>query len=178
MIFKEHFSETVTVVLAIAMGLMMAVACILVDHLPINFSNIFSIWSMITMVILLVSIAIPYKAWSARFTELFPVSKGSLPYKLIDNFLPSLILNTCNTVIVSAANIFYNPAIPAELQMTDWLQGIVRDWPIMFVVSYFCAFAAEAMGVWVAKRNTVYDIEDRKSMENQRSHSENLKATK
>ena len=150
--FKEHFSETVTFVLAISMGFMMAVACIIIDHLPLHFSNVFSIWSMITMVILLVSIAIPYKAWSARFTGLFPLLKGSLPYKLIDNILPSLILNTCNTVIVSAANIFYNPEIPAELQMTDWLHGIARDWPIMFVVSYFCAFVAEALGVWVAQK--------------------------
>ena len=153
MMFKEHFSETVTVVLAIVMGFMMSVACIIVDHLPFHFSNVFSIWSMITMVILLVSITVPYKAWSARVTGLFPVSKGSLPYKLIDNILPSLILNTCNTVIVSAANIFYNPLIPAELQMTDWLQGIARDWPIMFIVSYFCAFVAETLGVWVAKKN-------------------------
>ena len=155
--FKKHFSETVIVVLAITMGLMMALACIAVDHLPFHFSNVFSIWSMITMVILLVSIAIPYKSWSAWFTGLFPVSKGSLPYKLIDNILPSLILNTCNTVIVSAANIFYNPAIPAELQMTEWLQGIIHDWPIMFVVSYFCAFFAEALGVWVAKKNMSQD---------------------
>ena len=155
--FKEHFSETVTVVLAITMGLLMALTCIAVDHLPFHFSNVFSIWSMITMVILLVIIAIPNKAWSARFTGLFPVAKGSLPYKLIDNILPSLILNTCNTVVVSAANIFYNPAIPTELQMTEWLQGIVRDWPIMFVASYLFAFLAEAFGVWVAKRNTERD---------------------
>ena len=144
-------------VLAIAMGLMMSLACIAVDHLPFHFSNVFSIWSMITMVILLVSIVIPYKNWSARFAGLFPVSKGSLPYKLIDNILPSLILNTCNTVIVSAANIFYNPVIPMELQMTEWLHGIIRDWPIMFVVSYFCAFLAETLGVWVAEQHIDQD---------------------
>ena len=157
MMFKTHFSETVTVVLAIVMGLMMALACIIIDHLPLHFSNVFSIWSMITMVILLVSIVMPYKDWSRKFAGLFPFSKGSLLYKLIDNILPSLILNTCNTVIVSAANIFNNPAIPAELQMTDWLQGLVRDWPIMFVVSYVCAFFAEALGVWVAKQNVGQD---------------------
>lgn len=56
--FKSHFGETVTVVLAIV------------------------------MVIIFVSVIIPYKDWSVKFTALFH----------------ALILNTCNTVIVSAAN--------------------------------------------------------------------------
>ena len=151
--FKNHFSETVVVILSIAMGFMMSLACIVVDRLPFHFPNVFKLWAMITLVILLVSIVVPYKDWSARFTALFPVEKGGIPYKMIDNILPSLILNTCNTVIVSAANVFYNEAIPAEMQMGHWIQGIIHDWPIMFVVSYCAAFLAEALGVWVAKRN-------------------------
>lgn len=152
MMFKSHFGETVTVVLAIVMGLIMALASVIVNDRGFNFSNIFKIWSMITMVIILVSVIIPYKEWSRRITALFHVREESISYKLIDNIFPSLLLNTCNTVIVSAANIFYNEAIPAEIWTEEWLQGILHDWPIMFVVSYFAAFAAESAGKWVAQK--------------------------
>lgn len=150
--FKSHYGETVTVILAIVIGLLMSLASMVVDHLPFNYSNVFKIWAMITLVVLIASIFIPYKAWSARFTGLFPVEQGSIGHKLIDNILPSLILNTCNTLAVSAANILYNEAIPAELQLAEWGQSIIHDWPIMFIVSYIGAFIAEAVGVYVANR--------------------------
>lgn len=150
--FKSHFGETVTVVLAIVMGFIMALASILANQRALNISSVFQIWSMITLVIILVSIIFPYKDWSEKFTSLFHVGEKSLSYKLIDNILPSLLLNTCNTLIVSAANIFYNEAIPAGAWMEEWMKGIIHDWPIMFVVSYLAAFAAEAAGKWVAQK--------------------------
>lgn len=150
--FKSHFGETVIVVLSLVMGFIMSLAVVFVDHLALNFSNVFKIWAMVTLVILLVSILIPYKEWSGKLTGMFIREKGSIAYKLVDNILPSLILNTCNTAIVSAANIFYNEAIPAGLQMEEWVQGFIHDWPITFVISYLAAFAAEAAGKWVAKK--------------------------
>lgn len=150
MMFKSYFGETVTVVLAIVMGLIMSLASIVVDHLEFHFPNIFKIWAMITLVILLASIIIPYKDWSEKFVTLLRLKEGSISYKLADNLLPSLILNTCNTLIVSAANIFCNEAIETEIQMERWLQGVIHDWPIMFVISYFAAFIAEAAGKYAA----------------------------
>lgn len=151
--FKNHFGETVIIVLAIVMGLIMSVTSAVVNHLALNFSNVFKLWAMITLVILLASILIPYKEWSAKITGVIIHNKKSFLYKLADNILPSLILNTCNTVIVSGANILYNEAIPADVQLEKWIEGIIHDWPIMFIVSYFAAFIAEAVGIWVAKRN-------------------------
>ena len=104
--FKNHFGETVIVVLAILMGLIMSIASIMVNRMAFNFSNVFKIWAMITLVILLASIFIPYKEWSSKITRAIVHSQRGALYQLIDNILPSLILNTCNTVIVSAANIF------------------------------------------------------------------------
>lgn len=150
--FKNHFGETVIIVLAIVMGFIMSLAVIFIDHVSFNGANIFKIWSMITMVILLVSIFVPYKKWSGKLTGLICTDQASIAYKLIDNILPSLILNTCNTLIVSAANIFYNESIPTELWISDWLHGIMRDWPITFIISYFVAFIAEAIGKWVAEK--------------------------
>lgn len=150
--FKSHFGETVTVVLAIVMGFIMALASIIANQRALNISSVFQVWSMITFVIILASIIFPYKDWSEKFTSLFHVGEKSLSYKLIDNILPSLLLNTCNTLIVSTANIFYNETIPAEVWMEEWMKGIIHDWPIMFVVSYLAAFAAEAAGKWVAQK--------------------------
>lgn len=150
--FKSHFGETVLIVLSLVMGIIMSVAVILIDGLAFNFSNAFKIWAMITLVILLVSIVVPYKEWSGKLTGMVCKNEGSVAWKLIDNILPSLILNTCNTVIVSAANILYNEAIPAEAQIAEWTQGIIHDWPITFVVSYLAAFVAEAAGIWVARK--------------------------
>lgn len=150
--FKNHFGETVTVVLAIMMGLIMAFAIIIIDHLAINFSTVFQIWSMITLVILLVSAVVPYKDWSTQFTALFHLQEGSIAYRIVDNILPSLILNTFNTVIVSATSVFFNEAIPASEQVGVWLHGIIHDWPITFVISYLAAFVAEAAGKLVAER--------------------------
>lgn len=152
MMFKSHYGETVTVVLSLVMGLIMAVAAIFVDHLPFHFGNLFSIWGMIVLVILIVSIIIPYKAWSEKLTGLVCTKRDGIAWKLVENILPSLILNTCNTVIVSAANILFNEAIPAQLRMGEWTQGIIHDWPITFVISYLAAFVAEAAGKWVADR--------------------------
>lgn len=134
------------------MGFIMAFAVITVDHLKLNFSTVFHIWSMITLVILLVSAVIPYKEWSAQFTTLLHLSEGSIAYRMVDNILPSLILNTFNTVIISAASVFFNDTIPASEQVEMWFNGIRHDWPITFVISYFVAFAAEAVGNYVATR--------------------------
>lgn len=150
MMFRSHHGETVTVVLAIVMGFVMAFAVIVADHLKLNFSTVFQVWSMVTLVILLVSAVIPYKEWSAQFTALFHLPEGSIAYRIVDNILPSLILNTFNTVIVSAASVFYNGTIPASEQVGVWLRGIAHDWPITFVVSYLAAFVAEAIGKQVA----------------------------
>lgn len=155
MMFKSHFGETVTVVLAITMGFLMSLAAIFVDHLDFNFSNIFSIWAMITLVILLVSILIPYKEWSEKLTGIVCKDKDSVTYKLVENILPSLLLNTFNTVIVSAANILCNEAIPVQLRMTEWVQGMIHDWPITFVISYFVAFIAAAVGKKVAEQSVL-----------------------
>lgn len=151
MMFRNHYGETVTVVLAMMMGLFMSLASIFVDGLALNFSTVFSNCGMITLNILIWSILLPYNDWSAAITRRF-CKEGTLTYKLVANILPSIILNTVNTFIVSAANIFFNAAIPAEEQFSHWFSGALHDWPIMFVISYFAAFAAEAVGKSFANR--------------------------
>ena len=59
---KTHYGETLLLILALVMGFIMAVAVILLDGIALNISNIFKIWAMISLVIILVSIFIPYKS--------------------------------------------------------------------------------------------------------------------
>ena len=152
MMFKTHFGETVVVVLSIVMGFIMAVSSLIVEGHAINPSSVFRVWSMITMVILLISIFIPFKDWSDKFMITLGIKENTLIHKLAGNILPTLILNTMITLVVSAGNIFYNSSIPETEQFTVWINNVIHDWPITLVVSYFAAFVAEWCGVKVAER--------------------------
>ncbi|MBP3804413.1 MAG: hypothetical protein J6I76_11055 [Oribacterium sp.] len=150
--FKDHHTETVVVVLSVVMGLLMAVAAIIIDGLDMNYGNIFKLWGMITLVILMVSIFIPYKRWSSIVLEKTGIKEGTIIYKAADGIIPTLVLNTIITVLVSAANILYNENIPYDLRMNHWISGMIHDWPLTFVVSYFVSYIAAYIGEIVAVR--------------------------
>ncbi len=151
--FKEHFSQTVVTILALVIGFIMAVCACFVDHIPLNFGNVYKLWGMISLTVLLVSIFLPYKAWSEKVLSILPVQRETFLFKLLDNIIPTLVLNTCITILVSGANILFNEAIPEAERVSEWVSTMLHDWPITFVISYFAAFFAEACGVWVARRN-------------------------
>lgn len=153
MFFKDHFGMVVGTIIALVMGLIMSIASLIVDSLPMNFSMFFKNWGSITLVVLLVSIVIPCSVLGEKFAAALKCKPGSIAGILIANIIPSLIINTFNTLIVSAVNIFYNNAIPAELQFSAWMAAVVHDWPIMFVVSYIAALIAQKIGVAVAIKN-------------------------
>ena len=87
MMFRDHYGETVNVVLAMMMGLFMSLASIFVDGLALNFSTVFSNCGMITLNILIWSILLPYNDWSAAITRRF-CKEGTLAYKLVANIHP------------------------------------------------------------------------------------------
>ena len=81
--FKSHYGMIVTVVLSIMMGIIMALVAVMVDGLAFNFSNVFKIWAMITLVILLVSIFIPYKKWGEKSAAGLRLKEGTLAFKYV-----------------------------------------------------------------------------------------------
>lgn len=153
--FKDHFGTVLTNVLAIVMGIVMAVAVIIIDHQAFNISNVFKIWAMVTFVVLTVSIFVPYVKWGNASAAALHLKEGTIGFKLVAGIIPSLILNTFNTVIVSDASIMYSETIPAAAQTGIWIEAIIHDWPICLVVSYIAAFAAEAIGKKVAEKNVL-----------------------
>lgn len=152
MFLRNHRGTVIILIIALVLGLIMTFAALIVDKLAFNYSNIFKIWAMIALSIILVSLFVPYKAWGERLAKLCGCREGTAPFKLISGIVPSLVLNTFITVLVSAANILYNPAIPAEHQMGEWISGMLHDWPITLVISYLASFIAEFAGVKVAER--------------------------
>lgn len=152
MYLKNHTGLVVMLVIAWVMGLIMTFAALVIDKLPWNYSNLFKIWAMIAHAILLVSLFVPYKTWGDSLAKLCGCKAETVPYKLVSGIVPSLVLNTFITVLVSAANILYNPMIPADVQFQSWISGMLHDWPITLVVSYLASFIAEFVGVKVAER--------------------------
>ena len=149
---KSHFAMIVTVVLALVMGILMGIAVILVDHIPFNFMNLYKIWAMTVLNVLVVSLIVPYKKWSAALTGKLGLKEGTLPCILVSGIIPSLIFNTINTLLISGAFIFHSESIPAEAQAGIWMSGALHDWPIMLVISFIAALIAEKCGVTVAER--------------------------
>lgn len=152
MFLKNHFGAIVTVILSIIMGAAMSLAAVVWDHMAFNFSNVYKVWSMITLTVLMASLVFPYKMWGDRFGRLLSLKEGTVIYKAVTALVPTLILNTCNTLLVVGANVFYNPEIPSELQRHAYAAGVLHDWPFMLVVSYFISFLAEAAGTAYAKK--------------------------
>ena len=110
---------------------------------------------MVTFVVLTVSIFVPYVKWGYASAAALHLKEGTIGFKLVAGIIPSLILNTFNTVIVSGASIMYSETIPAAAQTGIWIEAIIHDWPICLVVSYIAAFAAEAIGKKVAEKNVL-----------------------
>jgi hypothetical protein len=65
-----HFGCVLTTVLSIVMGFIMAIAVVIVDSLEFNFSIVFKITAMITFVVLVTSIFVPYVKWGNKSAEL------------------------------------------------------------------------------------------------------------
>ena len=63
MFFKEHFGTVLTSVLAIVMGLVMAITVILINHMPFTWIQLFELWAEIFMIVFVVSLFIPYNDW-------------------------------------------------------------------------------------------------------------------
>lgn len=104
------------------------------------------------MIVFVFSLFIPYNAWGDWFAGLFHLKEGSLAFKLVQGIIPSVVLNSSNTFICTAASIFYNEAIPKAARMSAYLDGCKKAWLPCFVVSYIASFAAVWLGSKVVEK--------------------------
>lgn len=150
--FKSHFGTILTSVLALFMGLVMALTVILINGLPMNWPTIFELWGEIFFIVFVCSLFIPYNAWGDWLAGLFHLQEGTLGFKLVQGIIPSVVLNTANTLICTGASIFYNPAIPQAARMSAFVAGCEKAWLPCFIVSYIASYVAVWLGETVAKR--------------------------
>lgn len=152
MFYKSHFGTILTTVLSMFMGVVMACFIIFLNHLPFNWVNLFELTAEISLTVFVFSLFIPYNAWGDWFAGLFHLKEGSLAFKLVQGIIPSVVLNSANTFICTAASIFYNEAIPKAARMSAYLDGCKKAWLPCFVVSYIASFAAVWLGSKVAEK--------------------------
>ncbi|MGM9911607.1 MAG: ATPase [Lacticaseibacillus absianus] len=122
------------------------------NHLPFNWVNLFELTAEISLIVFVFSLFIPYNAWGDWFAGLFHLKEGSLAFKLVQGIIPSVVLNSANTFICTAASIFYNEAIPKAARVSAYLDGCKKAWLPCFVVSYIASFAAVWLGSKVAEK--------------------------
>ncbi|MFK3587099.1 hypothetical protein OCH80_01610 [Lactobacillus sp. 23-2] len=152
MFYKSHFGTILTTVLSMFMGVVMACFIIFLNHLPFNWVNLFELTAEISLIVFVCSLFIPYNAWGDWFAGLFHLKEGSLAFKLVQGIIPSVVLNSANTFICTAASIFYNEAIPKAARVSVYLDGCKKAWFPCFVVSYIASFAAVWLGSKVAEK--------------------------
>lgn len=148
MFFKDHFGTILTSVLSLVMGLIMAIAVALVNHLPFVWTTIFQLTGEIFLIVFVVSLFIPYNAWGNWLAGLFHLKQGTVGFALVQGIIPSVVLNTFNTFICVGQSIFYNPQIPQAARMGAWWHACISTWWIFFLVSYVASFLA----VWLGKK--------------------------
>lgn len=97
----------------------------------------------------------------------------TLPHVLVENFVATLFFNTTATIVLTAVNVFHNPEIEAAVAagflpntLTAFVQGVLHDWPIMFIISYVFAFFVTKAAIRIAKQ-AVGELKSPHSPQNQ-----------
>jgi len=150
--YKSHFGMIVNAMLAFLMGFFMGVTILIVEHTPVNWVSLATIWGKITLIVTIVLMIMPVGEWGDKFAALCKCKPGSVVFTLVSNLVPTFIINTVLAAVVPALGIFYNEAIPAEARMDSWKAAFFGGWLLTFVVSYFFGLLSAKIGVAVAAR--------------------------
>ena len=144
--YQNHFGMIVSSVIALLMGIFMAVAIMIIQHTPFTWINIFETWGIIFLMITLILMIVPVNLLGDKFAKKIGLKARTLSFALVSNIIPSLIFNTIMSLVMPATGIFYNEAIPAEARVGAWMDAFVSGWLPTFVISYFCALVAAKIG--------------------------------
>ena len=106
--WKSHHDMIVNATLAFLMGFFMGVSILLIEHTPINWVSLVTIWAKITFVVTVILMVLPVGSWGSSFAELCKCKNGSIAYTLVENLVPTFIINTVLAAVVPALGIFYN----------------------------------------------------------------------
>lgn len=155
--YKNHFGMVISSVVAICISLIMAVAAIFVAHLEFSIPSIVKNWGTAFLTISLTGMLLPLADWGFALGRKFGLKPETLPHVLLENAVATLFFNTTATLVLTAVNVFNNPAIEGavaagalpSVTAVFW-SGVIHDWPIMFVISYIFAFFVTKLAIKVA----------------------------
>lgn len=147
---EKRFGRTVTLIMSLIMGIIMAFAAIVVNKLPFSLPVLFRSILCSFLVALVLGLLIPLKPLGDKLASAFSLRERTLPFELVSNLVPSLVINTFNTVIMSGINILPNASIPEPARVQVWIGAILSSMGIMFIVSYIASFIAQKFAVRAA----------------------------
>ena len=142
----------VNAMMALLMGLFMGVTTLLIEHTPINWVSLITMWSKITFVVTIVLMLVPVSELGNKFAAMLKCRPGTLVSTLVANLVPTFIINTVLAATVPALGIFYNEAIPADARMGEWKAAFFGTWLLTYVISYFFGLLSAKIGAIVAAR--------------------------
>ena len=148
--WKNHHDMIVNATLAFLMGFFMGVSILLIEHTPVNWVSLVTIWAKITFVVTVILMILPVGSWGEKFAVSCKCKKGSIPYTLVENLVPTFIINTVLAAVVPALGIFYNDAIPADQRMSQWKAAFFGGWLLTFIISYFFGLFSAKLGGKIA----------------------------
>lgn len=152
--YKNHFGMIMSSVIAICVSLVMASAAIFVDNLTFTITGLIKNWGTAFMTITFTGMIIPLTDISFALGKKLNLKPETLPHILLENFVATFFFNTSATLVLTFCNVIDNPFIPAEIQKTAFIHGVIHDWPIMFVISYIVAFFITKLALKIAIKCT------------------------
>ena len=171
--YKNHFGMIISSVVAICISLIMATSAIFVDKLTFTLPLLIKNWGTAFLVISLTGMAFPLTDWSFALGRKMGLRPETLPHVLVENFVATLFFTTTATIVLTAVNVFHNPEIEAAVAagflpntLTAFVQGVLHDWPIMFIISYVFAFFVTKAAIRIAKQ-AVGELKSPHSPQNQ-----------
>lgn len=144
-------------ILQVQISLIMATAAIFVAHLEFSVPSLIKNWGTAFLTISLTGMLLPLTDWSFALGRKLGLKPETLPHVLLENGVATLFFNTAATIVLTAVNVFNNPAIEGAVAAgalpsvsAVFVSGVVRDWPIMFVISYIFAFFVTKLAIRIA----------------------------
>lgn len=159
--YKNHFGMIVSSVIALSVSLIMATAAIFVDHLTFTIPLWLKNWGTAFLVITICGMVFPLTNWSFALGKKLGLKPETLPHILLENTIATLVFNLFATLVLAGVNIFANPEIAGAIEagylpfksVPDmYLKTVLRDLPIMFVISFIAAFFITKVAISVAKK--------------------------
>ena len=167
----------VSSVIAICVSLVMATCAIFVDQLTFTIPLWVKNWGTAFLVITICGMIFPLTDWSFALGRKLGLKPETLPHVLLENTIATLVFNLFATLVLAGVNIYCNDSISGAIaagylpysSVTDmYIHTVLKDLPIMFVISFVAAFFITKLAIAIAKKSLGVDtLANHKSPQNQ-----------